>query len=309
MSTKKVKYVKRAIAQAITAIENGCKPDSELKNLILAKSGSAHLIGITGPPGVGKSTLIDSLITRIRQDNFKVGVLAVDPSSPFSGGAILGDRIRMQEHTMDNGVFIRSMSNRGYVGGVALAAYDAIRILEAFDYDVIIIETVGVGQSELAIAQMADTTILTLMPGSGDDIQAIKSGIMEIADIFLIGKGDLPGANKAATNILQSLDLISDKPEWMPPVLIASPLNKNGIDELWLNILKHYDFLKSTKNLEKRRKKRIACELSELVAFNIRNSCIDSFENSIDAKSIIDEVLAKKIEPRLAADKLLSLLK
>ncbi len=300
-----VKNNKRTIAKAITTIENGGSEALTLLKQIYPKTGTAHLIGITGPPGVGKSTLIDALIGQIRKNGLKVGVLAIDPSSPFSGGAILGDRIRMQAHTLDNGVFIRSMANRGHFGGIALAAYDAIRVLEAFDYDIIIIETVGVGQSELAIAQMADTTILALMPGSGDDIQAIKSGIMEIGDIFVINKGDLPGANKAASNIIHSLDLIQEKADWTPPVLISIAQEGIGIEELWQAIGEHFKFLKSSGKLEQRRKHRIKSELAELVAAKVRQSALDFIDNSSNANELVNDVWLHKTDPHLAAEKLI----
>ncbi|MBZ0189892.1 MAG: methylmalonyl Co-A mutase-associated GTPase MeaB, partial [Candidatus Obscuribacterales bacterium] len=167
---------KRALARAISVVESGGQEATHLIKGLFQHTGKAHLVGVTGSPGVGKSTLVDALVSEIRKEDKKVAVLAVDPSSPFTGGAILGDRIRMQSHTLDPSVFIRSMANRGHAGGVSMATYDAVRMLEAFGFDVVIIETVGVGQSELAIAQTADTTILVLMPGSGDDIQAIKSG-------------------------------------------------------------------------------------------------------------------------------------
>ena len=302
------KNEKRAIAKAITLIEEGGPQAISLLQTIYKRSGNSHLIVITGPPGVGKSTLIDALIVEIRKNNLKVGVLAVDPSSPFSGGAILGDRIRMQAHTLDSGVFIRSMANRGFAGGIALAVHDAIRVLEAYGYDIIIIETVGVGQSELAIAKLADTTILALMPGSGDDIQAIKSGIMEIGDIFVINKGDLPGANKAATNILQSLDLVQEKGPWTPPVLISTAQDGNGIKELWQALQEHFNHLKSSNELETRRKQRIKAELAELVAYKIRTSCLDSIEHLDLAKKLVDDVYQRKQDPHTAAQSLIKLL-
>ncbi len=302
---ERVKNDKRTIAKAITTIENGGAEALKLLKQIYPQTGTAHLIGITGPPGVGKSTLIDALIGQIRKSGLKVGVLAIDPSSPFSGGAILGDRIRMQAHTLDSGVFIRSMANRGHFGGIALAAYDAIRVLEAFAYDIIIIETVGVGQSELAIAQMADTTILALMPGSGDDIQAIKSGIMEIGDIFVINKGDLPGANKATSNIVQSLDLIQEKADWMPPVLISIAQEGIGIEELWQAIGEHFKFLKSSGKLEQRRKHRIKSELAVRVAAKVRQSALDFIDNSSNASELVNDVWLHKTDPHLAAEKLI----
>ena len=208
----------------------------------MARSGRAHVLGITGSPGVGKSTLTDALVRQIRSNGLTVGVLAIDPSGPFSGGAILGDRIRMQEHTLDKGVFIRSMANRGHPGGVALAAYDAVRMLEAAGFELVIIETVGVGQSELAIAETADTTILTLMPSAGDDVQAIKSGIMEIGDIYVINKADLPGANKSYAEIAQSLEMRQFETAWRPPVLMTIAETGEGIEKVWTGVLRTRNF-------------------------------------------------------------------
>ncbi|MBI4532794.1 MAG: methylmalonyl Co-A mutase-associated GTPase MeaB, partial [Candidatus Melainabacteria bacterium] len=210
---------RRALARAISMVENGGPEALWLVRKLFPLGGKAHIIGVTGSPGVGKSTLVGALIGQARQAGLKVGVLAVDPSSPFTGGAILGDRIRMQDHTLDQDVFIRSMANRGHVGATAFATFDVARMLDACGYHVVIIETVGAGQSELAIAQAADTTILALMPGSGDEIQAIKSGIMEIGDIFVVNKGDLPGANKTAAEIKGSLELAGQSNLWKPPVL------------------------------------------------------------------------------------------
>jgi len=245
------------------------------------------------------------LITEMRKDDLKVGVLAIDPSSPFTGGAILGDRIRMQGHTLDRKVFIRSMANHGQAGGVGLATYDAIRMLEASGFDVILIETVGVGQSELAIAQTADTTILVLMPGSGDDIQAIKSGIMEIGDVFVVNKGDLPGANKAATEIMSSLELAQHPNAWRPPVILAIAESGQGIDKLWTSLQDHFKFLKESGVLEDRRKAKVQAELSELVAAIARDNLKNSINSSEGARRLFTRVLDKQVDPHTAAQELM----
>lgn len=295
---------RRALARAITLVEDGGQIASQLVRKLFRYSGKAHLIGITGSPGVGKSTLVDALITQMRNDGLKIGVLAVDPSSPFTGGAILGDRIRMQDHTLDKNVFIRSMANRGHAGGTALATYDAVRVLEASGCDVVIIETVGVGQSELAIAQTADTTILVLMPGSGDEVQAIKSGIMEIADVFVVNKGDLPGANKTATEVLNSLELANSPSGWKPPVVVAVAEDGTGVAEIWKQAQAHKSFLESSGQLNERRKGKAQSELEELVADIARNNLKASLEHS-HVRELLDKVLSREIDPHSAAEGLI----
>lgn len=293
---------KRALARAITVVEAGGKPATALVKELFNHSGKAHIIGVTGSPGVGKSTLVDALVTEARKEGKKVAVLAVDPSSPFTGGAILGDRIRMQDHTLDKDVYIRSMANRGHTGGVSLATYDAVRMLEAFGFDVVIIETVGVGQSELAIAQTADTTILVLMPGSGDDIQAIKSGIMEIGDIFVVNKGDLPGANKAATEIIASLELAHHPTSWCPPVIVAISESGEGVDKIWQSVKDHGSFLNENDQLTERRKGKVKTELSEMVAEIARTNLEHSLESSDEIKEALSNVVARKLDPHSAAE-------
>ncbi|HMY05242.1 MAG TPA: hypothetical protein PKA48_17890, partial [Candidatus Obscuribacter sp.] len=207
--------------------------------------------------------------------------------------------------TLDRGVFIRSMANRGHQGGVALATYDAVRMLEASGYQVIIIETVGVGQSELAIAQTADTTVLVLMPGSGDDIQAIKSGIMEIGDIFVVNKGDLPGANKSASEITASLELNSFKTDWRPPVIVSIAETGQGIDQLWSSVKNHKKFLEQEGLLESRRLERIQAELSEIVADIARRNLKESLKSSSEVQEVLDGIIKREVDPHTAARKLI----
>ena len=292
---------RRSLARAISVVEDGGPDATTLVKRVFPHSGKAHVIGITGSPGVGKSTLVDALISEIRKDGLKVGVLAIDPSSPFTGGAILGDRIRMQGHTLDKGVFIRSMANHNHQGGLALATYDAVRMMEASGYEVILIETVGVGQSELAIAQTADTTIIVLMPGSGDDIQAIKSGIMEIGDIFVVNKGDLPGAHKSAGEITSSLELASFNSDWRPPVIVAISETGEGVDKIWQSTQEHKLFLHSSGLLLERRKFKIQAELEELVASIARDNLKTSMENSEQVQKIFNQVVEHKLDPHSAA--------
>lgn len=301
-----VKGNRRSLAKALSLVEDGGPDAVYLVRRLFSHAGKAHLIGITGSPGVGKSTLVDALISEIRADGLKVGVLAIDPSSPFTGGAILGDRIRMQAHTLDKNVFIRSMANRGHSGGTALATYDACRMMEASGYDVVIIETVGVGQSELSIAQTADTTVLTLMPGSGDDIQAIKSGIMEIGDIFVVNKGDLPGANKTASEIIASLELSSKGQNWKAPVHVTNAEVNEGVAAVWKSIKEHRSFLLSSGGLKERRKHKLESELSELVSEIARNKLKDSLSESEPVRKLLSMMLEREIDPHSAAQKVVS---
>ena len=296
---------RRALARALTIVEDGGPDATSIVRKIFPHSGRAHVVGVTGSPGVGKSTLVDALISAVRAADLKVGVLAVDPTSPFTGGAILGDRIRMQEHTLDRNVFIRSMANRGHAGGTALATFDAARLLDASGHDVIIIETVGVGQSELAIAQTADTTILVLMPGSGDEIQAIKSGIMEIGDIFVVNKGDLPGANKTATDILHSLELCRDDSGWRPPVIVAQSDSGVGVDAVWRAACDHKRYLDESGQLSLRRQQKVQAELEELVAELARNNLKESLEAAPHMKELLGQVVSRKVDPHSAAEELI----
>jgi LAO/AO transport system kinase len=293
---------RRALARALSIVEDGGPQASWLVRKLFPRSGKAHLIGVTGSPGVGKSTLVDALIAEIRTAGLRVGVLAVDPTSPFTGGAILGDRIRMQAHTLDKGVFIRSMANRGHAGGTALATYDAVRMLEASGYDVVIIETVGVGQSELAIAKTADTTVLVLMPGSGDDIQAIKSGIMEIGDIFVVNKGDLPGAQKTASEIIQSLELSKHESGWHPPVDITNAEVNEGVEKVWQDIKRHREFLETSGHIREVRRVKMEAELSELVAAIARSNLQASLEHSSAVRNLVSQLVEHKIDPHSAAE-------
>lgn len=256
---------KRQIARLISQLENGVPKREQWLEALYPYTGNAHLLGITGSPGSGKSTLIAGLIRQLRQAGKSVGVLAVDPTSPFTGGAILGDRVRMTEHALDDGVFIRSMGSRGGLGGVAQATAEAARVLDAAGYEVILIETVGVGQTELDIMHLADTITLVLNPTAGDVVQVFKAGIMEIADLFVINKADLPGAARLQQEIQELLDLANHHAPWSPPIIKAIATREEGLEEWWRAAKKHYAYLKEDGLLLAKRRARIEKEVNDLI--------------------------------------------
>ena len=259
----------RALARAISLAEDRDPQATELVAELQPHTGKAYLVGLTGAPGTGKSTLADALVKVIRDRGQTVGVIAVDPSSPFTGGAVLGDRIRMSRHTLDRGVFIRSMGARGHLGGLAAATREAIHLLDAYGRDVILVETVGVGQSELEISTICDTVVLTLMPESGDAVQTIKAGILEIADIFVINKVDLGGAEKTR-RLIQDAMALGPKQAWRPPIVMVSAANEEGIAKAWEAILSHQAYLKESGALTSRRQERVKQEVVALVAERAR---------------------------------------
>ena len=254
----------RAIARGISLVENGGEEGEELlKDLYV--EGHSYILGITGPPGAGKSSLIDLLIGKFKEHFHKIAVLAIDPSSPFTGGAILGDRIRMQAHTGDPAVYIRSMASRGHLGGIAGATKDAIKVVSAAGYDLVIVETVGVGQSEIDVVKLADTTVLVLVPGLGDEIQAMKSGIMEIGDIFVINKSDKAESEKLVVTVKWIVDEYFKGAAYKPPIVRTSVYRKEGINELIDGILNHKEYMDKTKIRAKKIKARIKDDINGLL--------------------------------------------
>ena len=241
----------RALARAITRCESGL--GEPLIRAVFERAGRAMTIGLTGPPGVGKSTLTAALVVRLRRLNKTVGVISVDPSSPFSHGALLGDRIRLTEHFVDQGVFIRSMASRGHLGGVAGATADTVTLMDAFGFDVVLIETVGVGQSEIEIAEIAETILVALQPGSGDSVQMLKAGILEIADVFVVNKRDHPMAPQLEREIRSMMEMIDD-PGWVPRLVATQAIDGQGVDELWNAIAEHDAYLRSSGEIAHRRR-------------------------------------------------------
>ena len=294
-----------ALARLLTLVERGGADAEQVARLAHRRAGRAYTIGITGAPGAGKSTLTHALLRHLRQGEHEVGVLAVDPSSPFSGGAILGDRVRMTGHADDAGVFIRSMASRGHLGGLALATRDAIRVLDASGLGLVVVETVGVGQVEVAIAGAADTTVVVVNPGWGDAVQVSKAGLVEIADVLVVNKAELAGAEAAVRDLEGVLRLVgSVAGGWRPPVVLTSAPDGRGVPELWQAITCHRAALQASGELDRRRRQRLATELRELVLRRLEDRATAPGLGGFDA--LVDEVAAGRLDPWSAADALLS---
>ncbi|MFT9849168.1 methylmalonyl Co-A mutase-associated GTPase MeaB [Aneurinibacillus sp. REN35] len=295
---------RRAAARAISYIEDNHPEKTEVLQDLFPHTGKAFLVGITGSPGAGKSSFVDKLIGYLRKQELTVGIVAVDPTSPFTGGAILGDRIRMQDHFLDEGVFIRSMGTRGSLGGLARATKEAVRVLDAYGKDIIIIETVGVGQSELDIMNIADSTAVVLNPGGGDTVQAFKAGIMEIADLFILNKADLAGTDKLFREVEQMLDLVKHDAPWRPPIVkTITPQNK-GIDETWQAFLDHKSFLTASGDWDKRRASHLKEEVAEIVEHEIHQLVVKQLRSE-EYSDMMEKVSRRDIDPYEVAGQLL----
>jgi LAO/AO transport system kinase len=293
-----------AVAKLLSRVEQGGEDARAVVSRLHPHTGRAWSVGITGAPGAGKSTLTDALVARVRRDGLEVGVLAVDPSSPFSGGAILGDRVRMQQHSTDPGVFIRSMASRGHLGGLALATPQSVRVLDAVGKPWVIVETVGVGQVEVEIASQADTTIVVVNPGWGDAVQAAKAGLLEIADIFVVNKADRPGADATVSDLSGLLEL-GAAPRWRPPIVRTVATDGDGVPELWEQIQAHRTFLESDGAIAARRHARLAAELRALVVQQLLTRWGGLTEGA-QFDALVDDVAAGTTDPYTAVDALLA---
>jgi LAO/AO transport system kinase len=292
----------RAIARGISLVENVSDDAASLVREIFPKSGGAFLVGVTGAPGAGKSTLVDGLIARWRKAGRTVGVIAVDPTSPFTGGAVLGDRVRMQAHAQDTGVFIRSMATRGHLGGLARATADAAVVLDAAGKNVVTIETVGVGQDEIEIARTADVTLVVLVPGMGDEVQVMKAGVMEIADIFVVNKADREGSDRIVSEIESLLGLHAYEPaDWRPPVVATEATTGRGLDEL-MDMIER--FRAKAGLVESRRRLRASNQLRSVVADRLMDE-VDSRLSGIEMEALVDRIAARTIDPYSAASAIL----
>lgn len=295
---------RRMAARAISLIENEDPSKHKILSELYPHTGKAFVVGITGAPGAGKSSLVDRLLETLRKQGLTVGVIAVDPTSPFTGGAILGDRIRMQEHALDKDIFIRSMGTRGSLGGLSRATKDAVQVLDAFGKDVVVIETVGVGQSEVDIIKYADTTIVVLTPAGGDSVQTIKAGIMEIADIFVVNKADLAGADRTCSEISMMLDLGNAK-QWRPPIVRTITLDGSGINDMFGAIENHRAYLEESGHLQKVRKDRIRRDVMDHIEYKIKSTVWDQISGSEEFEDVVNQIMSREIDPYSAATQIL----
>lgn len=297
---------RRAAGRVISLIENESQAVEQIMRAIYPRTGDAYIVGITGPPGAGKSTVVDELIRVVREDGHTVGILAVDPNSPFSGGAILGDRIRMMRHSSDPGVYIRSMGARGHLGGLALAATNTLLVMDAMGMEILLVETVGVGQSELEIAGTADTAVVVIPPGLGDGVQAIKAGIMEIADIFVVNKADHPQSGKTVADIRDLLRMDLNHRAWTPPIVKTIATRNEGLEDLWTRIRQHRQYLETSGRFQDRRLRRTEREIVEIAERRLREQVLRPRTETSEFHEMLERVVERRMDPYAAAESIIS---
>ncbi|ONF67838.1 methylmalonyl Co-A mutase-associated GTPase MeaB [Amycolatopsis keratiniphila] len=300
--------VPRAIARLLSLVEDAHPRLPEVAAKLTPHTGNARVVGLTGPPGVGKSTSTSALLTALRAKGLRVGVLAIDPSSPFSGGALLGDRIRMTEHATDPGVFIRSMATRGHLGGLSWATPQAVRVLDAAGFDVVLIETVGVGQSEVDVVKLADTTVVLLAPGMGDGIQAAKAGVLEIADVFVVNKADREGADATVHDLKQMISLVRREirgPSWRQPIVRTVASRGEGVEDVVRALDEHHDWLVRREELPSRRAARARDEVEAIAVQRLRAELVD-LRSGDRLAELAERVVARELDPFAAAEELIA---
>jgi LAO/AO transport system kinase len=296
----------RPLAQAISLVESHDERAATLLAELYPQTGRARIVGITGSPGAGKSTLVAAMARHYRAQQKRVGIIAVDPTSPFTGGAILGDRIRMADLYTDQGVFIRSMATRGFLGGLAKATNDAVDILDAAGFDIVLVETVGVGQDEVEVVRTVQTNVVVLVPGMGDDIQAIKAGIMEIGDVFVVNKADRPGADKTVTEITMMMSLVEEHGDWVPPIVKTVASKSQGIVELDEAIVRHYDYLAASGELDRRNRDRVRIRIETQLKERFMDRLIGGTVSRDEYELLLEDVLRKRNNPHDAAEQVLA---
>jgi LAO/AO transport system kinase len=295
---------RRALARAITLVESSDPSSYELVKELYPETGRAYAVGVTGPPGVGKSSLISALVRHVRASDVSVGVITVDPSSPFTRGALLGDRIRLADHFLDPEVFIRSMGTRGHLGGLAEATLQAALLLDAAGKGLLFLETVGAGQSEVEVISIADTVLLVLMPGSGDSIQALKAGIMEIPDVIAVNKRDHPAA-KTMVNEVRSILALDTEDGWQPPIVLTEAVKGEGIDELWDRIEEHRRYLEENDLLAERRARNLAGEVFAVASSRAKSHLEQAVADDPELRRLLDEVQRRELDPLTAVREIL----
>jgi LAO/AO transport system kinase len=295
---------RRALARAITLVENGDALAYDVVRDLYPSTGGAYAIGLTGPPGVGKSSLISALVRHVREQDTQVGVLSVDPSSPFSHGALLGDRIRLSDHFLDPGVFIRSMGTRGHLGGLAEATLQALLVLDAAGKELVFLETVGTGQSEVEVIGIADTVLLVLMPGSGDSVQALKAGVMEIPDVIAINKMDHPAA-KTMLNEVRSILSLDREREWRPPIVLTDATRGENVPELWEKLAAHRAHLEQSGRLDERRRNNLAGEVFSVASARAKQHIERAVADDPELRRVLDAVQRRELDPLTAVREIL----